>query len=253
MSQCPQTPCPTSKVATGCLHSRTTAMCPTCRRESTISEDSLNMPPQGFCTGKYSQSLLNAEVQNSNPFLDQNATLNYQDQSMQTPMYGKKTQGSQTLNSNLDQDHSSVTQLLIGTAYEHPLFLGTLLMYPVMFSFVVTTNYEASVRTIYDHSQWRENAMYSGVQLELESHEEHGSKLEWTLSLKIREPNSGTVTKVTNMLCAMNFEEELTSLTCCSGLIVIQSSWKSRDLLSYLELDGYGSPPMLTHDRGIQM
>lgn len=79
-------------------------------------------------------------------------------------------------------------------------------------------------------SQWNVPALCSGVQLELESPDELGTKQEWMLTLRIRGLNSGAGIKVSSMLYSMNFEVESTSPIYCDGWIGTQYEWRLKDL-----------------------
>jgi len=57
-----------------------------------------------------------------------------------------------------------------------------------------------------------------------------GMKQEKVLMLKIPDPSSGVVTKISNMLSSMNFEEVLMSHICSDGSTGTLALWKSKDL-----------------------
>jgi len=77
----------------------------------------------------------------------------------------------------------------------------------------------------------KELLMFSGDQLVLERVEEPGTRPEWMLTLKIREPNGGADTVVRKTLLSMNLEEVLISPICSDGLTGIRSLWKQKVVL----------------------
>jgi len=70
--------------------------------------------------------------------------------------------------------------------------------------------------------------MFTGVELAVVNRNELGKKREYTLILKIPVQSSGAATVTRSKLLSMNFEVASILATCCDGLIVIQSSWKSK-------------------------
>lgn len=87
-------------------------------------------------------------------------------------------------------------------------------------------------------------AMYSGVKLSPVNPEEHGLKREWMLTLNCPQQSFGADIDVRNMLSSMNLEGKLESVICSDGSTVIQSTWKSRDLLPLSSPKRFGSHPI---------
>lgn len=122
---------------------------------------------------------------------------------------------------------------------------------PPRYEFVVIGPFEQLVLIIHEQDQWRENVLYSGAKLDLESPGVLGKKPEWKLTAKIPERSFGTVTKWRRMLSSMSFEEELTLPISCAGSTVIQSEWRSKaPVVPWLQ-GSSGSPPISVQTNGI--
>jgi len=240
MSQCPNSPCPPSKAATGCLLFPMHSSLPTCRHQYCLSEANWNAEKGDFYIGSSLLSHPSVEGTRFEPPLGM-STSSSQDQTPLMSTSGKKTPAWPERSSSLEQDHCPKPDLLTGTRYDNVLFKETLLKYPVTYTFAVTTNSEELAKTTYNLLLWSELVQYSGVVLGLGNQEEPGKRQEWMLTLKIRDPNSGMVTKVTTMLSSMNFGVVSTSLTCSSGLIVIRSLLKLKAPQPYCGQDEFGS------------
>jgi len=243
MSQCPGTPCPRSKAATGCLLYPAMNSLRTCHHQYCLFEANLNAEKGDFYIGNCSPLPGSAEAQSyasySDPF-----TSNCPEVMPVMSTSGKKTPASMEPSLNWEDAPLAEEDLLIGTPFEHKLFKETLLKYPATYMFGVTTNCEGLAKTTYNRLLWSELVMCTGVVLGLGNREEPGKKLDYMLTLRIRDPNSGMVTKVMNMLSSMSFEGASTSLTCSSGLIVIRSLWKLKDPVQCCELHQFGSLQM---------
>jgi len=100
---------------------------------------------------------------------------------------------------------------------------------PPMYVLQAIGPYNALELILNQYLLWSELAMSTGGKQVLESHEGHGPKPDWTLTLKILEPNSGVVIKVKQMLCLMNFEAVLTSPIYSDGWIDIRYVLKSKE------------------------
>jgi len=149
----------------------------------------------------------------------------------QKNMSGKTRLPSMELDLNWGEDLYNEIEQMTGMQSENQPRKGEWKISPVTFMFDITFHSELLLRTVLRQILWREPVMFSGDLLELERVEEPGKRQEWRLTLRIREPNGGVVTRVRRMLSLMNLEEELTSPICYDGLTVIQSVWKRRDLL----------------------
>lgn len=207
MSQWPQTPCPRSKAATGCLLCRGKTLCRICQPELYTSVDNLNQEePQGFYTGSYWLLRQNAEDQNSSPFSEKPLMSSSPDPVQQMNTSGKKTPELQGHNLNSEASPSTEQSQKTGTGFEHWLFKEALMKSHLTFSFVVTTNCAELAKTTYDQLLWSAPAQFSGAEPGLVSRSWHGNKLLWMPTLKIQDPSSGTVTEIMNMWSWMNFE-----------------------------------------------
>lgn len=119
-----------------------------------------------------------------------------------------------------------------------------------IYVFKVTGLSDKSVQTMRSHLEWSDLVMYSGVELGLESHARLGRMREWTLTLKIQEPNSGAATVGKRMLLLMNFVEVSISHICSDGSTVIQSLWKSKEEAAASMLPIIGSRQTSTQETG---
>ena len=141
---------------------------------------------------------------------------------------GKKILQSMEHDLNWGEDLCSEIEKMIGTQSETRQKVETYEPSQVMFTFVITFQFEPLLRIALRQLLWKDNVMYSGDALEVERVEEPGKRQEWKLTLKIREPNGGAVTKVKKMWLLMNFEEESTFPTYSDGWTDIQSVWKQK-------------------------
>jgi len=94
------------------------------------------------------------------------------------------------------------------------------------------------------------NVGCTGGQLELESPEEPGRRLDWTLTARIRGKNVltlgvnfGVDTQVNETLFWTNFVEVSTSAICYDGWIGTRAEWKLREAQSLSLLRRYGLLP----------
>jgi len=110
--------------------------------------------------------------------------------------------------------------------------------------FIITGLSDKSTRILQSQLLLSDKLPSSGVQLAVASRGELGQKLVSKLTLKIRGRSSGAVIEVKSMLSSMNFEEVLTSVTCCAGVIVTRSSWKSKVRPNVWSPGVSGSPPI---------
>jgi hypothetical protein len=149
----------------------------------------------------------------------------------QKNMCGNKTLPSMEHDLNWGGDLCSEIEKMIGMQSEQRQKVEIYDPSQVMFSFAITFHYEPLLRITLRQLLWRDNVMFSGDALEVVRVEEPGQRQEWKLTLRIREPNGGVVTKVKKMLLLMNFEEESTSPTYLDGWTDIQSVWKQKGLL----------------------
>jgi hypothetical protein len=105
---------------------------------------------------------------------------------------------------------------------------GPFLKFPPKYEYNITKLCERSAQILRNRLEWSELVPYSGVQLELVNQGELGTKLDWTLTLKIPTRNSGAAIKVRKILLSMNFEEQYRSLTFCDGWTGTRSWWRSK-------------------------
>lgn len=168
----------------------------------------------------------------------------YQDQVQPTNTYGRKTQGLQEHNLNLESSQYAVPRKPIGKAS------GRWLKKEISKECLPPSEYRVTGHSgplpliMLLPSLLKELAMFTGAKLEPASLEGHGQKPAWTLSLKTREQNFGADIAVRKTLSSMNLEGELTLATYSDGSTGILSSWKSRDLAPLSSLNKYGSLPI---------
>lgn len=156
-------------------------------------------------------------------------TVNYQDQRPQTPTYGKRKRGSQSPSLSWGEDPIDVTMPPIGTLFGNPPSPVEYSKSPPMYEYNITAHYALSLQTIAHHLLWSDKFSSFVAELALESLAAHGMKQVFLLILKIREPNSGMVTEINEMLLSMNFEAVSTSPIYSGGSIGTLCLWRSKD------------------------
>lgn len=124
---------------------------------------------------------------------------------------------------------------------------------PRMYKFVVTTNCDALVQTMYNLCLWNDLLKFSGAELGLGKVVSHGKKQGSRLTLKIREPNGGMVTWVRLTLSSMSSEEPLISSTYSDGWIATQYEWRTKVDQCHCQLQGFGLRRTLIQGCGIRM
>jgi len=170
---------------------------------------------------------------------------------LQATTSGRKTPELKAPSSSLAFDPLLETADLTGNPFGPPPSPEIWTPSPPRYEFVVIGPFEQLVLIIHEQDQWRENALYSGAKLDLESPGVLGKKPEWKLTAKIPERSFGTVTKWRRMLSSMSFEEELTLPISCAGSTVIQSEWRSKaPVVPWLQ-GSSGSPPISVQTNGI--
>ena len=124
---------------------------------------------------------------------------------------------------------------------------------PQIFKYVVITNCDALVQTMYNLCLWNEVLKYSGAELGLGKVVSHGKKQGSKLTLKIQEPNGGMDTWAKLTLSSMNSGEPLISSIYCDGLIGIQFVWRTKVDQCHCQLQGFGLRRTLIQGCGIRM
>lgn len=240
--QCPQTPSPAPKAATGFSRSRTMASLRTSPPGISGYVGSSNWVPTDSSTGRsLFPPQIKLEVPTSSEPLAHLPTSSYQGPPQPTSTSGRMTPESMEPSSNLDNASFSASPIPTGTVFDSALFRETLMEYQMTYTFAATINCGGSARIIYDQLLWSGLVQFSGGRLGLASRERPGKMPVWTLILKLPQPSSGMVTEARNMLSSMNFEELSKSLTCSDGSIDTRVSLKLKDRHSCCEQLGSGS------------
>jgi len=243
-SQLPSSPCPVRKPSTGCLLCQPTSSCPSCLRPARTYKDNLNSVKEDTYTGNsWSPSpkkLRSAEY----GMFSAESTPNERAVTPPARMFSKKKQPFPVRNSSLDAYRSVATSQPTGPWSKHQPKQETWSLYPQMYTFVATINCGVYARTIYAQWEWSEHVMFSGGELALASRETPGQPQVWTVTLKTRTQNFGTVTAIMTMWSSMNFEEELQSITYSDGWIDTHVLWKSRDQVCHCAQETCGSRPI---------
>lgn len=146
----------------------------------------------------------------SNPFLAPPAMESCQEAQLLTNMFGRKTRISKEPGLNLESNLSEETPKSIGSGCGSMLSEEMYCQSLPMYEFSITAHSARSLRTLANHILWNDLVLYSLDLLELENLGAPGKRPLFTLTLKIRDPSSGMVTEVKNMLllvCLINLDE----------------------------------------------
>lgn len=165
---------------------------------------------------------------------------------------GRRTQGSQTHNLNLDQWPSREIPRSIGTLHGNQPRRENSMTFLQTSESIPTTPYAASPKTTWWQNQWNESWKSSGERLEQESPEELGKKLDGTLTPKFLVPNSGMATMDRIMSSSTNSPVKLASNTCSVGATDTPCPSKRRVRPLYLGQEKSGSPATSTQETGIR-
>jgi len=176
-------------------------------------------------------------------------TTNHVDQEQPGIMCGKSKPGLES-SSSLESSQSTEASQSTGSESGSSQSSVQLNQYQLIYEFDIITHCAKLNRIIYNRILWLDNARYIMVGLESENLEEHGMRPVQPLTLRIHAQNFGAATEVSQMLSSMNFEAELTSLTCSDGLIVTQYEWKLREAAESLLARRSGLPPISTPETG---
>jgi len=170
--------------------------------------------------------------------LETHVTQKSQEVVMPGVMSGKKKPGLKEPSLNLEPCPSTEPRQTTGNGSGDLPYPGILSRWKPRLEFVIIGVSELLRQTIVNQVEWSEQLLCCGVQLEQESLVGLGLKPDWTLTLKIRCPNSGKITltlgvdiEIRKMLLSMNFAEESRSVMYYGGSIDILSTWKSKDLV----------------------
>jgi len=218
-------------------------------KRSIGQRDSWKKELEGSDTGKWSSDLGNLfDYQLSSP-CSQRLTLNPPDLMQPKNMSGRMTPvWDPVLRSALSPSNeippttgrSSVGML------KPAIWMGS----PMMSLYVITGISEELLVTLQEQFQWSEPFSSSGVEAVAASHAAPGTKLAWTLIVRIPALSGGAVIEANKLLSSMSFEVQSESLTCCAGLTATQCVWKPRGLrYRYLPI-AFGLPQTWTQDNG---
>lgn len=155
--------------------------------------------------------------------------LNSPDQQPPMTMCGKRKRGYQSPSLSWGESPTDVTMPTTGMLFGNPPSPVEYSKSPPMYEYNITGHYVLSLQTIAHHLLWSDKFSFSVAELALESLAAHGMKQVFLLTLKIREPNSGMVTEINQMLLSMNFEAVSTSPIYSGGSIGTLCLWRSKD------------------------
>lgn len=247
------TPCRPSKRGTGCLPFPLNCSCPTFHRDIAMCEaswrsqlpdtnigSSSHMPQPRFLSSQFEQ---HSDLYMPNP----------PDLELAESTCGKKKPESPVPSLNSVNSPSGETPKLTGMPSSWLHGQGPLSQSPLTYKFVVTTNCDALVQTMYNLCLWNDLLKFSGAELGLGKVVSHGKKQGSRLTLKIREPSGGMVTWVKLTLSSMNSVGPLTSRICCDGLIGTQYEWRTKVDQCHCQLQGFGLRRTLIQGCGIRM
>lgn len=207
-------------------------------------EDNKNSQRGARCIGKSSQhSTSSTDSQQSSDSLDQ-VIGNLHDLRLQKTTSGRKTPEWMVPNSNSELKRSNAIRRQTGQLSNAQPFRANYKTFRRTYSFVVTTNSNELARITQWLQQLNEPVKYFGAELVQERVDEHGRKAVWQLTVKTHEQSGGVVTEVRRMLSLMNFEEQLTSPTCCAGWTGTRSEWKPKEERNLSWRKKSGSPVM---------
>lgn len=179
-------------------------------------------------TSTMSKSLSFSDVMQGSPELGSSfrVTWSSPDRTQPSPTFGRKKRELQGLSSSSELSRSNAIKRKTGTLSENKPKKVTFKPFRPTYTYVVITSSEESHQIVQGALQSLGRATFIGEEAERESHDEHGTKLDWTLTVKIPEPNGGMVTKAKRMLLSMNFVVTSESRTYSDGLTAIQFEWR---------------------------
>ena len=183
--------------------------------------------------------------------LDPNAMPNSPDQRPPTPMSRRMTPTLLEQDLNLEPNPFDATARPTGNNVGRELSLEMSWASPRMYVYNVIEQFAQLQAIMTSLLQWNGSASYIGVDLVPASQDVHGTRREWMLILRIPEQSFGMVTRLNNMLYAMNLEEESMLPTYSDGLIVTLFVWKSRVAANLWLPRSYGSLRMSIQEDGI--
>lgn len=155
----------------------------------------------------------------------------------------KKTQGQASLLS-MELNRFEETQWLIGNLSGTKPKPEILMEFQLMYVWYLIVPFERSAQTMQSLVKLNEQFTVSGAIQQLENQDVLGTQQDWMLTLSVRGPSSGLVTKVRKTLLSMNFVEVLMSPMCYDGQTGMRSMWKSRELQDPLMLKEFSLPPI---------
>lgn len=247
------TPCRPRKPATGSLPFPSTCSCPTYHRD-------VAMCPASWRSELVDSSIGNSASRSSRrsllPEFEKHSDLYMQnppDLMQSEPTSGKKTPESMEPNLNSERSPSVAMPSPIGMPFSWQPRQEISQPSQLMSKYVVITNCDALVQTMYNLCLWNDSLKFSGAELGLGKVVVHGTKQGSKLTVKILEPSGGMDTWVKLTLSSMNSGEPLISSTSSDGLIVTQYVWRTRVGQCHCQPNNFGLRRTLIHGCGIRM
>lgn len=222
------TPCPLRKLSTGSSRSPITDTSRTFQQISLTSKDNLKKEKADSSIGSWSPRSGRKLLWPESGDCLATTTPSRLDLTQPESMCGKRTPVSPVPSSSSVHYHSEETPPLTGNKCEPTPSPGIWIPSRQTSTYVVTTNCVELATTISNQLQWSEPVQFSGAQLQLVSHVEHGKKQAFRLMLKIQEPSGGTDTWAKRMLSLTNLEDPSISHTFSDGWIDTQYVWKTK-------------------------
>lgn len=263
LKQCPPPPPPSpvlqdllceDRAATGCSQFPIIVSSPGSLTESSGLEDSSSEESQASSIGN---SFLDSQP--NNPFdvskqsLEPISMQNLPSVKQQRTMSGKIKLRYKVPDSNLARKHSNDPARQTGNECGILQSPVTSLLSQPPFEFLIMGLSERLSKTIFNRILKCDVYRFSGARLELGKVAVRGTRRVFQLILRLPLLNSGTGTKVSQMLLSMNFEELSKCPTFCDGWIGTRSLWKSKVLPPAYVANDSGSPPIYHPATGIQL
>ena len=241
------------KESTGCSPFPTMTGPPVSRRESLGSEDSWNeaQTPSTFTGRLLWPSLQRAAWLASRESSEDPAMPNSPVPEQQPNTSGRMTPELMVPNLNLETEPSTETIQPTGTPSGDVQYVGISWPSQETYVFDIIEHCGPSQQTTLNQLLWSELVTYSSVQLEQVNQNLLGNRQVYKLTVKIPTQNSGAVTVVKKTLSSMNFVAESMSRTYYDGLIVIRSTWKSKEQVPLYLHEPFGLRPMWILNNGI--
>lgn len=243
--------CQEIKESIGQQRHRITCSCRTCHPGSSISKDNSNKEKEDTFTGNslWSATDLDDWLGFDQP-LAQESTLLSQDLTPMMPMFGRMTPPFKEQDSNLESSPSVGTPRSTGIVSGVQRCLDALKTSPLPSLWDITGVSERLLPTLLSRYLWKGQLTSFGAAQVPVNRGGLGPKLEWTLTLKTHELNSGAATEIIDMLWLMNFEVESMYLTSYDGVTVIRCKLNLKEVAHPWSQQQFGSPLMSTPGNG---